>query len=113
MRNRSRRRSAFAWSVMSSIGIPAAAAALISDPMLVPANTEGLIPFSSSAASTPICANPLRPPPPRTRATFGRDSGVRLRRGLKSGCGIRSHEKWRGAQLYRCVALEATRQTPH
>ena len=53
--------------------------------MLVPAKTSGLSPFSSSAASTPICANPFRPPPPSTRATFGRDSGVRLRRGWGIG----------------------------
>src|SRR4051794_1443442 len=40
----------------------------MSAPMLVPAYTSGTMPRSSRARSTPMWANPLRPPPPRTRA---------------------------------------------
>ena len=70
LEDKSRRFSAFALSVMSSIDMPPALAAQINAPMLVPARSAGWIPFSSRAARTPIWANPLSPPPPRTRAIF-------------------------------------------
>src|SRR3954463_8292092 len=38
--------------------------------MLVPATTVGSILSSCSARITPMCANPLRPPPPSTSAIF-------------------------------------------
>src|SRR5688572_29553139 len=53
--------------------------------MLVPAYTSGTIPRSASARSTPICANPLSPPPPRT-------SAMRLPTDVSGG---RMKEDWR------------------
>src|SRR5436853_6208107 len=70
MRNRSRRRSCSARRARSSGVMPATAAAHNIAPMLVPAYNDGLMPRSSSALRTPICAKPFIPPPPSTRATF-------------------------------------------
>src|SRR3954470_16205660 len=66
MRNRSRRRMEIARSAISFAPIPRANAAPRSAPMLVPAYRVGLMPSSIIAWSTPMCANPFIPPPPRT-----------------------------------------------
>jgi len=57
---------------------PAAQDAAMSEPMLDPTTPAGLRPASSSAWSTPMCANPLRPPPPRTRLN-GREVVMEVR----------------------------------
>src|SRR5262249_40538907 len=57
-----------ARSSISFTGIPPAYAAPMSEPMLVPATSAGLMPRSSRARKTPMCANPFSPPPPSTSA---------------------------------------------
>src|SRR6185503_16203273 len=54
---------------ISRQSIPAANAAPIILPTLVPATTAGLIPTSSSALITPMCARPRTAPPLRAKPT--------------------------------------------
>src|SRR4026208_1025208 len=54
---------------ISRQSIPAANAAPIILPTLVPATTAGLIPTSSSALINPMCASPRTAPPLRARPT--------------------------------------------
>src|SRR5690349_12360777 len=50
---------------------PLAASAATMEPTLVPTYSSGTIPWVARTLRTPICARPLRPPPPSTSETRG------------------------------------------
>src|SRR5690606_27930306 len=64
-------RSPVAYSRISQPDIPEATPAPMMAPMDDPEMATGLIPSSSSASMTWICASPRAPPPPNANATLG------------------------------------------